>query len=265
MTALSAPGNFGFRPYGAQELQVAIRKNTVKAMGITFVLVAFGIGLGVVVKQNAGPGYAPPMLPGKAIAVRQYEVPAVAEVKTAPAAGNTAGGGGGGVRRAPSAAGTPVPVAMPSTVDLPVFDNAVFDLGGDLESLGGGPLGDGGGELGRGGSNEGAGLGSDIGVEPSSEDFIPVEKEPTVDLGQLQRFVVYPDLARKTGVEGQVVVRVLVNTEGRPVRSTVESSDNSLLDKAAVEAVMKAVFTPAQQNGQPVHCWVSVPIHFRLR
>jgi len=101
--------------------------------------------------------------------------------------------------------------------------------------------------------------------EPGIDDFIPVEKDPVVDLVDLQKSIVYPEMARKAGIEGQVVVRVLVGKDGKPKKSVVQYTDSQMLDQAAKNAVMKQVFTPAIQNGQPITCWVSIPIKFKLR
>ena len=72
-------------------------------------------------------------------------------------------------------------------------------------------------------------------------------------------------MARKAGIEGKVIVRVLVGKDGKPMKSVVQNSDSQMLDQAAKDAVMKSVFTPAIQNGQPITCWVSIPITFKLR
>jgi protein TonB len=101
--------------------------------------------------------------------------------------------------------------------------------------------------------------------EPNIDEFIPVEKEPYIDLADLQKRIVYPEMARKAGIEGQVVVRVLVDKNGKPKKVVVQSSDSQMLNQAAIDAVMKSTFTPAIQNGQPVMCWVSIPIRFKLR
>ncbi len=96
--------------------------------------------------------------------------------------------------------------------------------------------------------------------------FIAVEVEPQVDLPKLQGLVNYPEMARRAGVEGKVVLRVLVDKNGNAKRVIVESSDNKLLDKEAIEAIKKyGKFEPAIQNKQPVTCWVSIPIVFKLR
>jgi|YNPMSStandDraft_1061717.scaffolds.fasta_scaffold00014_76 protein TonB len=102
--------------------------------------------------------------------------------------------------------------------------------------------------------------------EPEPDEFIAVEKEPGVDLAKLQSLVTYPELARRAGVEGTVIVRVLVTKDGSVSRMLIEYSDNKLLDQAAEEAIRKyGRFTPAIQNGQPIACWVSIPIRFKLR
>jgi protein TonB len=101
---------------------------------------------------------------------------------------------------------------------------------------------------------------------PDPDDFIAVEKEPAVDIVSLQKLVEYPELARKAGIEGRVIIRVFVRKDGSVVKPFVEFSDNSMLDKSALSAISKyGKINPAIQNGQPVDCWVSIPITFRLR
>lgn len=102
-------------------------------------------------------------------------------------------------------------------------------------------------------------------ADPDIDEFIPVEKEPYIDLSDLQRRIVYPEMARKAGIEGQVVVRVLVGKNGKPKKVVIQQSDSQMLNQAAIDAVMSSTFTPAIQNGQPITCWVSIPIRFKLR
>lgn len=100
---------------------------------------------------------------------------------------------------------------------------------------------------------------------PEFEEPSFVEKEPALDLPGLQRTVIYPQMAIRIGLEGTSIIRVLVDNSGKPVKSAVLVSAAPILDKAATEAVMKAIFTPAIQNGTAVSCWVNVPINFKLR
>ena len=76
----------------------------------------------------------------------------------------------------------------------------------------------------------------------------------------------YPDLARAMGVEGRVVVHVLVGKDGRVVRVEIDPKRSvPLLDGAAIEAARQWVFKPALANNQPVAVWVALPFNFKLR
>ncbi len=77
---------------------------------------------------------------------------------------------------------------------------------------------------------------------------------------------VYPEMARNAGIEGQVVVKALVDVTGDVIEAEVmKSSGNQTLDAAAVEAAYKAKFTPAKQRDQPVRVYVSIPYRFTLQ
>ena len=102
--------------------------------------------------------------------------------------------------------------------------------------------------------------------DPDPDEFIPVEKEPAVDLEKIQKKIVYPEMARRAGVEGKVIVRVLVQKNGKIGRMLIEYSDSELLNEAALKALREiGHIPPAIQNQQPIACWVSIPIQFRLR
>jgi protein TonB len=76
----------------------------------------------------------------------------------------------------------------------------------------------------------------------------------------------YPTAARRRGLEGRVVVRVFVGSDGRARSVSVRTaSPHPILDEAAVETLRRWRFEPARQAGIPVAAWVDVPITFRLR
>lgn len=76
----------------------------------------------------------------------------------------------------------------------------------------------------------------------------------------------YPPMARRRGMSGTVLLKVLVDTEGRVADLAVErSSGHGLLDRAALQAVRQWLFSPATDDGVPVAMWVTVPITFRLQ
>ena len=75
----------------------------------------------------------------------------------------------------------------------------------------------------------------------------------------------YPDTARRDGKEGRVLLRVLVNEEGRTASVEVNrSSGVEVLDQAALEAIKHWRFSPARYGEKPVESWVRIPIDFRL-
>jgi protein TonB len=75
----------------------------------------------------------------------------------------------------------------------------------------------------------------------------------------------YPARALRMRETGTVRVLVAVGADGVPTDVSVESSSQSRdLDRAALDAVRKWRFRPAQRGGQPVAGSVVVPIEFRL-
>jgi TonB family protein len=75
----------------------------------------------------------------------------------------------------------------------------------------------------------------------------------------------YPNSARREGKEGRVLLRVLVDEEGRPKTIEVNtSSGHDLLDRAASEAIKNWRFVPGHAGGKPIETWIKVPIDFQL-
>ena len=77
---------------------------------------------------------------------------------------------------------------------------------------------------------------------------------------------VYPHIARESGWEGTVIVRVVIQPDGRTGDVLVrKSSGYPLLDEAAVEAVHTWRFTPARDGHIPIRSLVDIPINFDLK
>jgi periplasmic protein TonB len=91
-----------------------------------------------------------------------------------------------------------------------------------------------------------------------------VDKAPVaVNLSQVQGSMRYPEIARSSGIEGKVTVKVLVGPDGSVV-SVGGFSGPDVFREEVSSKVMNLQFTPALQQGQPVRCWVSVPFNFKL-
>ncbi|HKY09772.1 MAG TPA: energy transducer TonB [Candidatus Binatia bacterium] len=75
----------------------------------------------------------------------------------------------------------------------------------------------------------------------------------------------YPETARRDGREGRVLLRVLVDDQGKPKRVEINNSSGSdSLDSAAVEAIKRWRFHPARYGEKPIESWLRIPIEFRL-
>lgn len=75
----------------------------------------------------------------------------------------------------------------------------------------------------------------------------------------------YPPLAKRRGLTGAVVLKVLVGREGVAKEVSVRSSSgHALLDQAAVSTVAGWRFSPARRGDVSVESWVDVPIRFEL-
>ncbi len=95
--------------------------------------------------------------------------------------------------------------------------------------------------------------------------FAPVEKMPAF---KRQRKPRYPESARRAGIEGRVFVAVLISEQGKAIKAQImsrEPADETVFDKAAVEAVLKSTYYPGVQNGRSVKVWLMIPIRFTLR
>jgi len=75
---------------------------------------------------------------------------------------------------------------------------------------------------------------------------------------------VYPEIARKAGIEGRVFVKVLIGEDGHVIKAEVVRSTNKIFEKAALEAAKQFVFKPGMQRDRPVKVWMVLPFHFTL-
>lgn len=92
-----------------------------------------------------------------------------------------------------------------------------------------------------------------VDVEPIPTNMLPVKKE-----------IGYPQIARHEGIQGLVVVRVLVSPEGKVLDFETIKYPHEYLVKAVEEHIPKLTFTPAMLEGKPVAYWVNLPFNFKL-
>jgi TonB family protein len=114
------------------------------------------------------------------------------------------------------------------------------------------------------GFNVGGGRGGGMGpsVSPGPSPTLSVDTRPV----QLNQPVPqYTEEARKNKIQGVVVVRVLIGTDGLVKRVSVVRGLPDGLDEQAIQAAYKLRFTPAMKDGKAVAYQRNIPIEFNLR
>lgn len=104
-------------------------------------------------------------------------------------------------------------------------------------------------------------------VEEEPTYFVAVEEmpEPIGGIQAIQSKIVYPEIAKRAGVEGKVYVLAFVNEQGDVTKAEIIKGLGAGLDEAALNAVKQTKFKPGKQRGKPVKVQVSIPIVFKLQ
>ena len=75
----------------------------------------------------------------------------------------------------------------------------------------------------------------------------------------------YPESARRAGIQGTTLLRIHIEPDGRVSDVSVErSAGHQSLDQAAADAVRRWRFEPAQSSSGPVAMSALVPVEFRI-
>ncbi len=103
--------------------------------------------------------------------------------------------------------------------------------------------------------------------EPEPEIFVVVEQMPELigGLGDIQKKIRYPEIARKAGVEGRVIIQFVVDENGNVQDPNVVRGIGAGCDEEALRVVKEAKFKPGKQRGKSVKVKMSLPITFKLK
>ncbi|MCH8556895.1 MAG: M56 family metallopeptidase [Balneolia bacterium] len=104
-------------------------------------------------------------------------------------------------------------------------------------------------------------------TESDFEVFMVVEEMPQMVGGQMALYeaLTYPEMARRGGIEGRVIMQFIVNEDGSVSdMDIVRSAGAGGLDEAAIEAMSQMEFTPGIQRGRAVKVQMTQPVIFRL-
>jgi TonB family protein len=114
------------------------------------------------------------------------------------------------------------------------------------------------------GEGDGSGVGPGTGGGTGGGPFRPGSG---IDPPRLLREIKadYTDVARRRGIEGDVILEIVVRHDGTVGNVTVLKRLGGGLDERAVQAVRQWRFAPASRHGSPVDVIVEVAVEFKLR
>ncbi len=102
-------------------------------------------------------------------------------------------------------------------------------------------------------------------ILPSAK-IIDRDPQPMESSRAISARVVYPDLARKCRIQGQVKVTVTVDQDGNVIEAKVKRGNGIGFgcDEAAIEAAKSIRFAPLNDGTNKVMAQFTVPFNFKL-
>jgi len=105
-------------------------------------------------------------------------------------------------------------------------------------------------------------------IQPNDPDpgvFVFVTEEPKeLNIDEVKKLIGYPELARDANIQGQVMVRILVDEQGKYRKHIVVKKVHPILSDAVEAQLYRLKFTPAIQGNKPIKFWVNIPFRFTV-
>ena len=110
-------------------------------------------------------------------------------------------------------------------------------------------------------------------VIEEEEIFVNAEEMPTFQGGDLSKFrnwvqsnVKYPQIALENGIQGNVVIKFVVEKDGKLSNIQVLQSPDKTLSEAAIAVLQKSPkWKPGKQRNKPVRVTYTLPVSFRIQ
>ena len=113
----------------------------------------------------------------------------------------------------------------------------------------------------------------DLPPPPTAEsEAVLIEEEEILEVWKVEQkprlirraLPVYPQFALRAGLQGSVMLKVLLGRHGKAEQIQVLKGEE-IFRASAKDAVSKFLFEPARQSDRPVKVWLVIPIHFKLQ
>lgn len=119
----------------------------------------------------------------------------------------------------------------------------------------------------------------DIVIEEKEEEieeeeiFVNAEVMPKFQGGGLEKFrawvqntVRYPQIAQESGIQGNVIIKFVVEPTGKLSNFQVLQTPDKSLSDAAIAVLQKSPkWEPGRQRNKPVRCTYTLPVIFRIQ
>ncbi len=106
-------------------------------------------------------------------------------------------------------------------------------------------------------------------IKTAPQVYTYIEQQPTpgFDLSAyIKEHLEYPEFARKNGIEGNVMVKFVLNEDGSISDCVILRGLGGGCDEEALRLVRGMPhWKPGQQNGKPVKVYFTLPIQFKLK
>lgn len=97
--------------------------------------------------------------------------------------------------------------------------------------------------------------GSDVDSPPS----------PIGGMELIQKNIRYPEIAKRAGIEGTVLILAEIDEKGNVINTSVREGIGAGCDEAAIDAIKNVKFKPAIRDSLPVKYRITIPIKFKLQ
>lgn len=91
-----------------------------------------------------------------------------------------------------------------------------------------------------------------------------LEVPKPINLHEIKKMIGYPQICRDAGIQGQVMLRILVDKSGNYKSHEVLAEGHKILREAVEKHIDKLNFNPVRKDNKPVELYVNIPFNFIL-
>jgi TonB family protein len=87
---------------------------------------------------------------------------------------------------------------------------------------------------------------------------------PIGGVNSIAEKVIYPDIAKRNGIQGRVLIKTYVNENGDVIGVQTLGGIGYNCEEAAIKAIKETRFEPGYSEGKPVKSYLVIPVEFSL-